>query len=64
MFDKDATAEIYDFCLAWQMEGEERDLEYFKERFNKGGSDFDSFRKFAMDRKWWVTSMNALSEKI
>jgi len=55
-------SELYDFCLVWQMNGDKnRDIAWFKNKFNEYGWDFYEFKKEATKNRWFVKSMEQLS---
>lgn len=56
------SSEIYEFCLDWQMQGESRNVEEFKERFAELGLPFSRFRDAACAYNWYVSSMDVLAD--
>lgn len=50
---------LHDFCLAWMMNEPKSDM---KEWWEELGWDFEEFRDKAKSQKWWVTSMQEISE--
>ena len=50
---------LHDFCLAWMMNEPKSDM---KEWWEELGWDFEEFRCKAKSQKWWVTSMQEISE--
>ena len=52
----------YEFCLDWQMQGESRNVEEFKERFAELGLTFFKFSGIASANKWYVSSMDVLAD--
>lgn len=55
-------SEVYDFCLAWQMQGECRDVEMLSEHFKEMQIPFLDFKALATSNKWYVKSMDVLEK--
>lgn len=56
--------DLYDFCLDWQMMyvGKEVLKEEFQEMMRSYGLNFESFKKLAIERNYFVPSMNVLKD--